>query len=107
MGKEEKYMIAGIVIGCIVMLIVYGAAASAFEQIANEKGHEGYFWWCFLCGIVGWLMVAALPDRKQPQTVKSYDKSAEMALTQKPVASTQKPVVSAQNKDSFDDLPNL
>ena len=36
--------------------------ADKFESIANEKGHSGFFWWCFWLGIVGYMMVLALPD---------------------------------------------
>ena len=41
--------------------------AKQFAETATEKGHgyaEGkYFWLCFLTGIVGYLLVVALPDR--------------------------------------------
>ena len=38
--------------------------ASKFSTIAEEKGHDGstYFWWCFILGMIGYIMVAALPD---------------------------------------------
>ena len=53
--------ILGGIIGIIIDLVI----AKAFRTIAEMKGHEGklYFWWCFLTGIAGYLMVAALPDR--------------------------------------------
>ena len=40
-------------------------AAITFDKIAVMKGQPAgkYIWWCFLLGIVGWLMVVALPDR--------------------------------------------
>ena len=40
-------------------------AALEFSSIAVEKGHDGtkYFWYTFLLGIMGALMVVALPDR--------------------------------------------
>ena len=53
-----------IIIGIIVVLIIYWLSAKEFETIARMKGHQGYFWWCFFLGIVGWLMVVALPDQK-------------------------------------------
>ena len=60
----------------IVILIIWVAiqifSAVQFSAIAQMKGHQGsaYFWWSFLCGPTGWIMVAALPDRadKQEQT---------------------------------------
>ena len=82
---------------CIAALVLYGYIAKVFEDIAVEKGYSGYFWWCFLCGIAGWLMVVALPDRKQPQVAKSYEKSASVKI----------PATSTEKKESFDDLPNL
>ncbi len=52
-----------VVIG-IIALALEIAVASKFEEIANEKGYSGYFWWCFWLNIIGYFMVAALPDRK-------------------------------------------
>lgn len=39
--------------------------ADEFRNIAAKKGFCGrkYFWWSFFLGIVGYLMVVALPDR--------------------------------------------
>lgn len=39
--------------------------AKQFEEAAHEKGYNGtcYFHLCFWCGIVGYLLVVALPDR--------------------------------------------
>lgn len=36
-----------------------------FYEIAEEKGFDDrkYFWICFLLGVVGYLLVAAMPDR--------------------------------------------
>lgn len=45
----------------IVVLVIDYIIANKFEKIANMKGHSGYFWWCFLLGFVGYIMVAALP----------------------------------------------
>lgn len=52
-----------IAIGVIVGLFIAVIAADKFDKIAQMKGHQGYFWWCFWLGIIGWIMVAALPDR--------------------------------------------
>ena len=54
-----------IVLGAIIVIIVAACAASEFKKIAEMKGHNGgkYFWWSFLLGPVGMLMVVALPDR--------------------------------------------
>ena len=56
------------VIGLILGLIVLFFAAGEFQSIAEMKGHEGkkFFWWTFLTGPIGMLMVVALPDRNAP-----------------------------------------
>ena len=58
------------ILGAIIVIGFDYAIAKVFEDIAYQKGHDGkkYFWWCFCCGttalgIVGYLMVIALPDR--------------------------------------------
>lgn len=56
---------AQIIIGVIVYIIINVFVAGKFDSIANMKGHEGYFSWCFVLGVIGWAMVIALPDRNQ------------------------------------------
>lgn len=58
-------MVALIILGAIVVIAVAYFAAKEFKSIAEMKGHdpERYFWWCFFVGIVGMMMVVALPDR--------------------------------------------
>lgn len=71
-------IITSIIIIGIVSLIIGGFAATKFESIAKMKGHEGYFWWCFWLGAIGWAMVIALPDRKSTlgqSTVGDYEKA--------------------------------
>ena len=50
-----------------VILTVDFFVACEFSSIAEEKGYESkpYFWYTFFLGIVGMLMVVALPDRGQ------------------------------------------
>ncbi len=49
----------------VAIIVVWAFVALTFQDIAGEKGfyEKKYFWWTFLFGIVGCLMVAALPDR--------------------------------------------
>lgn len=56
----------------IATLVNFGIS-SEFNRIANEKGYEGskYGWWCFFTSIVGYIMVAALPDRRRPEYAPS------------------------------------
>ncbi len=55
----------GIVIGALAGLIVWIFAAMEFQRIAALKGYDEmkYFWWTFLLGPVGMMMVIALPQR--------------------------------------------
>lgn len=53
-------------LSAIVVLVVSLICASEFSSIAKEKGYTSskYFWYAFLFGIFGALIVIALPDRK-------------------------------------------
>lgn len=65
-----------IVLGAILMIFVWVYIAKQFEEIAEEKGFSGkrYFWIPFLFGIIGYIMVAALPDRGvQEVEVKNFE----------------------------------
>ena len=48
----------------LIWIIVSWFVAEEFQRIAAIKGfyESRYFWWCFLFGPIGWLMVIALPD---------------------------------------------
>lgn len=48
---------------CVISLVIDILVTFKFSAIAEMKGHEGYFWWCFWLGAIGWMMVIALPDR--------------------------------------------
>lgn len=69
----------------LVYLIIVAVAlyidyliANEFYNIAKQKGYETkkYFWFCFWLGIVGYLMVIALPNLKDNATAIE-DKSKE------------------------------
>ena len=51
-------------LGIVIALIIDYVIAKKFEEIAEMKGHEGrtYFWFTFIFGVVGMLMVIALPE---------------------------------------------
>ena len=86
-----------LVILWVIYLIVVVKVSEKFESIAEMKGHNGYFWWCFWLGPVGWAMVIALPDRRIE--FPDYSKLVTSMMQQ-----------SAQNVSSpiFDDsLPEL
>lgn len=62
-------------ISITVELVIAYFAARKFEEIAEMKGHSGYFAWCFWLGIIGWCMVIALPDRSNKTAEKAVDES--------------------------------
>ena len=86
------------VIGLIIGLLVLFFAAGEFQEIAEMKGHESrrYFWWTFLTGFVGMLMVIALPDRKAPASVSQPSRpQAYSPATLTPTAPAARPTPAA------------
>ncbi len=67
-GHPEITIGALIALGVILLidLVIHIILAVQFRKIAVMKGHESvkYFWFPFLFGLVGILMVVALPDRR-------------------------------------------
>lgn len=59
-------------IGIIIGLIIHYFIAKKFEEIAEMKGHIGstYFWYTFILGLVGMLMVIALPIKDKESSHK-------------------------------------
>lgn len=53
------------VVGLIIWLIVALILAVQFHQVAADKGYPQmkYFWLTFLFGVLGYMLVIALPDR--------------------------------------------
>ena len=63
-----------IVLGAVALIALWYFVAAEFRRIAAMKGHEEtrYFWWTFLMGPVGMLMVVALPQKAaMPEEVKT------------------------------------
>lgn len=54
-----------LIIPILAVLFIRYFIADEYQTIAMRKGYcaRRYFWWCFFLGIVGYLMVVALPDR--------------------------------------------
>lgn len=57
----------GLFILFIVALVISYVIATEFSTIAQQKGYDErkYFWFCFLFGIAGYLMVVALPKKEK------------------------------------------
>lgn len=67
------------ILGALVALGVNALVAARFAEIAEYKGHgENYFWWCFLLGVPGYLMVVALPDIEARPKVEKKSVSSIM-----------------------------
>lgn len=79
-------MIQGIIF--FAYIITTFTTAFGFAHIAGEKGYSkiGYWFWCFLFGIAGWIMVAALPDRRKNRTKRRNEdiQPDEPTITDKP-----------------------
>lgn len=68
--------------GIVVILFINYQIANQFYEIAEMKGFQErkYFWIAFLLGIVGYLLVIALPDKNQRQiqvTMAAADRLSE------------------------------
>ena len=60
-------------LGSIVGLCLNWLIASEFYAVVEKKGYEDrkYFWYCFFFGVVGYLLVIALPDRDKRHVVRT------------------------------------
>ncbi len=65
-GLPAFLLIVCMFFGAVFLILLSLVIAYHFHQIALAKGHyeKRWFWLCFLLGLPGWLMVAALPDLK-------------------------------------------
>lgn len=86
----------------LLMLIAYGFVsyiiAIHFKGVARMKGHEEerYFWMPFIFGIPGWILVAALPDKKMLESITNSVYSNSQAQTRLKNTNT-----------SYNDLPEI
>lgn len=88
MKRVGKFMVAIVllcIIGAIIVIKIWAYIAQQFADIAEEKGFSdrNCFWIPFLFGIVGWIMVAALPDRGK-QTIEVQKPQNETEKSEKP-----------------------
>ena len=74
MALAEDDMLIGLIFtGSILVLCVDFIIAYDFYEAAIHKGYEDtkYFWYSFILGVVGYLLVIALPDKTVSQ--RNYD----------------------------------
>lgn len=76
----------------VTALVIQYFVAKKFQECAEEKGYDGssYFWLCFLLGVIGYCMVAALPDLylrdKAEKILRKLDNRAAQAQAQPPIS---------------------
>ena len=92
---EMNIIIALLIFLSVMMLGVDYLIAWEFYVIAKEKGHDErkYLWISFFLGIIGYLLVIALPDRKMKYSIDSN--------------STHQGQNSTDASSTYDDLPEL
>ena len=60
----------------VIFFVVNWFAAGEFYKLAEDKGYHSrkYFWWAFLVPVVGYILIAAMPDRGVDQrTIYNQD----------------------------------
>ena len=66
-----------IILGAIMGLVLNIIFSIMFQNAAEEKGwmSKKYFWLCFFFGVIGYCLVAALPDRRACNTREELAKT--------------------------------
>ncbi len=87
-----------IILGAVAVLVIDYLIATQFYEVAVMKGHskKRYLWLSFFFGIIGYLLVVALPDRKAAAA------NPPVYATSTPASVNTKPV-----KKVNDSLPEL
>lgn len=59
----------------VALMVLSYFIANWFFEAAEEKGYHDkkYFWICFWLGLIGWILVCALPDRRNISRVQLDD----------------------------------
>lgn len=58
-------MLLGVIAVCVLVIWLNWIIANEFFNVAKSKGYNEnkYLWYCFLFGLVGYLLVIALKDK--------------------------------------------
>ena len=67
---DGVYVFVSLIVAAALVFLDF-LIAKYFRNIACDKGYPGkaYFHFCFWLGLPGWIMVAALPDRKDTAAI--------------------------------------
>lgn len=65
--ESSDFLVIAIILSVISLLDIRYIICKEFYAAAVQKGYEGkkYFWYGFFFGLVGYLLVIALPDKKK------------------------------------------
>lgn len=68
------------ILGLAIVIVIWVYVAKEFQHIAALKGHDEskYFWWTFLLGIIGILMVVAIPTDSENSAPVFRDELPEL-----------------------------
>ena len=83
------------ILGCIIAIIIDVIIADEMKAIAERKGHQNpgrYFWFSFLLGLPGWIMVAALPDNRSIALLEKLVNQTPVTEAPAPAPKTDAPV---------------
>ena len=74
----EGLIVLGSIAALAILIWLNVYISRQFQLAANDKGYtEGkYFWICFFLGVVGYILVAALPVKSTSKTDKELVKEA-------------------------------
>lgn len=102
----KGFIMAFIILGVFLALIINLIIASEMKTIVEEKGYSDsrkYFWYAFLFGIAGCIIVIALPNKKQidllEELVKKNTASGNSSPTAKQRTNSAQPTNSSKPKD--------
>ena len=65
--ESSDFLVIAIILSVISLFDIRYIICKEFYAAAVQKGYEGkkYFWYGFFFGLVGYLLVIALPDKKK------------------------------------------
>lgn len=88
--------------GIVAVIVINAVLAWKFDQIAQLKGYDGYFWYCFVFGIAGYLMVVALPTDNTAVTSQKPAPPREEKKKNYDLASLAQEAENTRKKTAFD-----